>query len=161
MTELWVANASPMILLGKVGHGDLLVRLSRELIIPERVAKEVSVRPEGRELVAELGSLPEVRLEQHVAVAPEIRAWDLGAGESQVLSLASGSSGRRAVVDDLQARRCAESLGVPVIGVLGVVLRAKRKKLIPAARPVVVALRDAGLYVSDRLVEQALSHLAE
>ena len=111
--------------------------------------------------VAELEDQTRVRRKQHAPVVPEIGSRDLGLGESQVLTLASGSSGARAVVDDLQARRCAESLGIPVIGTLGVVLRAKRKKLIPAARPVVVALRAAGLYVSDSLVEGALTHLGE
>lgn len=67
----------------------------------------------------------------------------------------------RAVLDDLQARRCARTLGIPVIGTLGVVLRAKRHGIIGEARPVVARLREVGLYLSDELVERALAHLGE
>lgn len=84
-----------------------------------------------------------------------------GRGESEVLALALKPGVWRAVVDDLEARRCAQALGARVIGTLGVVLRAKRKGLIPAARPVVDRLRRVGLYVSDELVERALTHLGE
>jgi predicted nucleic acid-binding protein len=55
-----------------------------------------------------------------------IRAWDLGAGESAVLAWARRNAGALTVMDDLQGRRCAASLGVPVMGTLAIVLAAKR-----------------------------------
>jgi len=45
--------------------------------------------------------------------------------------------GCRAVIDDLAPRKSAASLGIPVTGTLGIVLRARRQGIIPAARPVV------------------------
>lgn len=160
MTERWVANASPLILLGKAGQADLLTQLPQEVIIPTRVVQEVRVKPEGVDVLAEILKAANSREAEPLVVPHDIEAWDLGRGESQVLATALSVEGR-AVLDDLEARRCAEALGVPVIGTLGVVLRARRKQLIPAARPVFDALRNAGLYISNQLAEQALAHVGE
>lgn len=161
MSRVWVVNASPLILLGKVGHVTLLSDLSDKLIVPDVVAREVGAKPEGERIISEVASLPGARFEAGIATPSEIEAWNLGRGESQVLALAGVHSGSRAVLDDLEARRCAQSLGVSLIGTLGVVLRAKRKGVIERARPVVEHLRRVGLYASDTLVEQALAHLGE
>lgn len=44
MSRRWVVNASPLILLGKVGQVTLLNELSEELVVPEAVAREVAGR---------------------------------------------------------------------------------------------------------------------
>lgn len=161
MSRVWVVNASPLILLGKIGRVALLGELSDELIVPAVVAREVGAKPDGERIVSEIASLVGTRIEEDIITSPEIAAWNLGRGESQVLALAGTYPGSRAVLDDLEARRCAQSLGLPLIGTLGVVLRAKRKGVIERARPVIEHLRGVGLYASDTLVEQALAHLGE
>ena len=161
MSSRWVVNASPLILLGKVDQLQLLRNQSDELIIPHGVAQEVRVQPEGERLFEQLLSPPVARIESEVAIPQEVAVWNLGHGESEVLAQAMVKRPSRVVVDDLEARRCAETLGVGVIGTLGVVLRARRKGLISAARPVVTRLREVGLYVSDDLVEKVLAHLNE
>jgi len=64
-------------------------------------------------------------------------------------------------MDDLAGRRCAEALKIPVNGTLGLTLIAKKRGLIPAARPVLDALRQSGMYLSDRVVNQALMLVGE
>ena len=161
MSRVWVVNASPLILLGKIGRVTLLSELSDELIVPDVVALEVAAKPEGKRVVSEVASLPGVRFEAERVTSSDLTAWNLGRGESQVLALAGASPGIRAVLDDLEARRCAQSFGLPMIGTLGVVLRAKRRGVIEMARPIIEQLRRVGLYVSDSLIEQALDHLGE
>ena len=161
MSRVWVVNASPLILLGKIDRVDLLSQLSDELIVPDVVVREVGAKPDGERIVSEIASLPGARFESEVATSSEIAAWNLGRGESQVLALARGYTRSRAVLDDLEARRCAQALGQAMIGTLGVVLRAKRKGVIEKARPVIEHLRRVGLYASDSLVERALAHLGE
>lgn len=41
MSDVWVANASPVILLAKTGYLDLLAQLSSELVLPESVVEEI------------------------------------------------------------------------------------------------------------------------
>jgi predicted nucleic acid-binding protein len=156
-----VVNASPLILLGKVDQLRLLQVLTDELIIPAGVAQEVRVKPDGNRALEALVGSPTVRIETGDLIPRDIKVWDLGRGESEVLAWALTLKGCRVVIDDLEARRCAETLGIGVIGTLGIVLRAKRIGLISAARPVVDQLRSVGLYVSDDLVERALAHLGE
>jgi uncharacterized protein len=161
MSRVWVVNASPLILLGKIGHVALLSELSDELIVPEMVVREVGGKPDGERVISEVASFAGARFEAGTATSAVLTAWNLGPGESQVLALAGASPGRRAVLDDLEARRCAQSFGLPMIGTLGVVLRAKRRGVIEMARPVIEHLRRAGLYASDSLVERALAHIGE
>jgi predicted nucleic acid-binding protein len=140
----------------------LLSELSDELIVPDVVVREVGAKPEGERVLTEVAALSGVRIESEIPVSSELAAWNLGRGESQVLALAEADARScRAVLDDLEARRCAQSLGLPLIGTLGVVLRAKRKGVLEAARPVIEHLLRVGLYASDQLIEKALSHLGE
>ena len=43
--ERWVVNASPLILLGKVDHLDLLFALTECVIVPQAVADEIRAKP--------------------------------------------------------------------------------------------------------------------
>ena len=70
-------------------------------------------------------------------------------------------SGSEAVLDDLQARRCARSIGILVTGTLGIILRAKQRGIIPAARPIVEHLLRKGMYLSKELVETTLADIGE
>ena len=90
-----------------------------------------------------------------------ISAWDLGAGETQVLSRSLRQTDLRAVLDDWAARQCGLSLGLPVVGTLGIVLAAKRHGLIPLARPSIKRLLAEGLYLTPSLIQDALKTVDE
>ena len=161
MSRRWVVDASPLILLSKIDRVALLDALTDELVVPQAVAEEIGAKPGGALALQRLRSFPGTSVADETPVAPELGAWDLGRGELQVLALTVRAPDSRAVLDDLAARRCAQALGVPVIGTLGVVLRARRQGLIPEARPIINHLRRVGLFASDALIEQVLAHLGE
>lgn len=85
----------------------------------------------------------------------------MGPGESAVLTWGYVNPSTEVIVDDLAARRCAVALGIPVRGTLGIVLNAKQKGAIPSARPVLEQLRLCGMYLSDRVMNQALALVGE
>jgi predicted nucleic acid-binding protein len=58
-------------------------------------------------------------------------------------------------------RRCATTLGIPIRGTLGLVLTAKQRGEISTARPVLEQLRLSGMYLSDRVMNQALALVGE
>jgi predicted nucleic acid-binding protein len=66
-----------------------------------------------------------------------------------------------AIIDDLAGRRCASLLGIPVRGTLGIVLAAKKRGLIPQARPVIETLIRSGMYLSRSVIEEALLRVNE
>ena len=90
-----------------------------------------------------------------------VLAWGLGRGESAVLALALEGPDHEVILDDRQARRCASMLGLPSLGTLSLVLRAKELGMIPLARPVLERLRSEGMFLSDFVLNQALAEVGE
>lgn len=154
MTERWVVNASPLILLAKIGHHSLLGQLADALIVPQAVVDEINAGPHddaARQFLAN-SPLPVVQ----VVSDPHVLAWDLGAGETAVLSYASTHPGWRVVIDDGAARRCALAFGIPLIGTLGVILRARKANLIPSAAAPLKSLLDHGYRLDDIVIRNVL-----
>ena len=116
MTSLWVVDASPLIVLGKAGQLELLPKLVGKLVVPVAVVREVTVRKEEVWLMEFLGTFRQFQIEPNGEVCPEVLAWDLGTGESQAISMAARLQAPRVVLDDLEARRCAKSMNIRVIG---------------------------------------------
>ena len=58
--------------------------------------------------------------------------------------------------DDLQARKCAELYDIPLIGTLGLVVLAKRKGLVPLAKPFIERLVTVGLYIDSAILARIL-----
>jgi len=148
-----VADTSPLVVLSKVGRLDLLVDVAKALLVPCAVADEVRAGPkhDPARVALESGRFGEPI---HVDVLPMIMEWGLGAGESAVLSLAV-TSGAVAVIDDREARRAAQTLGVPVVGSLGIVLHAAREGRVESPAMLVQALRNVGLRLDERAVTHA------
>jgi predicted nucleic acid-binding protein len=155
MGEIWVVNASPLIALGKVGQLDLLRLLSEDVLLPEPVVQEILAGPEGDPARSAIAAGWGHRVPADT-ISPQVLEWSLGTGESAVLSVALEDRGRRAVLDDAEGRRCARTQGIPVIGTLGVVLRARKAGLIPAAVDVIRVLRFSGLFLDEGVVQEAL-----
>jgi predicted nucleic acid-binding protein len=78
-----------------------------------------------------------------------------------VLAWAQVHSGSEAIIDDLAARRCAAAFNIPVRGTLGLALIAKQRGRIPSARDVLDQLRHGGMYLSDQVMNEALTLVGE
>ncbi|MGF1495899.1 MAG: DUF3368 domain-containing protein [Elainellaceae cyanobacterium] len=155
-----VVNASPLIALFKSGQADLLPQLFEEIVVPQGVWEEVTTSKPSDVAAQQLKTVLWVRQVQSL-VTPVVAAWDLGKGESEVLSWVTEHLSYAAIVDDLAARRCAASLGLTVLGTGSILLLAKRRGLIPTVKPRLQALKDAGLYLSDKLVELLVNQAEE
>jgi predicted nucleic acid-binding protein len=160
VSEVWVVNASPVIVLAKASHLRLLKDLADELILPDAVVAEVLAGPKSDPARQALEGGWGVR--QAPATIPgDILEWGLGAGETAVLELARERAPATAILDDAAARACAKTFGIPLLGTLGVILRAKKCGLIPQATDVLKAIRAAGLHLDDRTIRLALGHVGE
>lgn len=160
MSEVWVANASPVIVLAKVGYLELLRKLPEELLLPEAVVTEILAGPSSDPARQALENGWGLRAAPKV-IPHELLEWRLGAGETAVLALALERSPCTAVLDDAAARVCAKASKVPVLSTLGVVLRAKKRALIPRADEVLKTLHGAGLHLDDRTIRLALNRIGE
>ncbi len=78
-----------------------------------------------------------------------------------MLAIALTDPNCEAILDDRDARRCAQALTVGVRGTIGLVILAKQIGSIPLARPVVEQLRQVGLFLTDDVARQALALVGE
>lgn len=154
MTEIWIVNASHIIVLAKIEKLDLLLPPGRTLIIPEAVAREILQAPAQdaarRALESGWSSQP-----VPVTPEPEVLEWGLGAGETAVLSLARQQKAV-AIVDDRAARMACKALNIPLAGTLSVVLHARREGRISSSVEILQALQQAGLHLDDQVIRIAL-----
>jgi predicted nucleic acid-binding protein len=156
VTERWVLNASPLIVLARVGLEDLPLSLAAQVVVPRPVAQEIQAGPAqdparqalaaGRFTVVDTPTPPS-----------ELLAWDLGSGETAVLSWAIAQKEWTAILDDAEARKCAQAFSIPIKGTLALVLLAKQRGLIPSAAQVIQALITIGFRLDDRLIQDALA----
>ncbi len=150
--EKAVVNASPLILLFKSGLADLLPQLFTEMVIPDAVWEEVMAGGERDAAATQMPTVSWIRRVTATVIAPEVLVWNLGDGESEVLSFALAQPDYRALVDDRAARSCARTLGVMTLGTGGTLILAKRRGLIQSVSAELQRLRDAGLWLSDEVV---------
>jgi predicted nucleic acid-binding protein len=85
----------------------------------------------------------------------------LDAGELAVLSLTIENPGAIVVRDDGAARKKAIRRDIPVLGTAGILLRAKQQGRTVAVRPLLDAVREAGLYLTDRIYRTVLRMAGE
>jgi hypothetical protein len=150
-----VSDTSPLTALLTVGEADLLFRLFGEVIIPKEVQNE---------LARSHASLPSwIRVEAVKNPAEAARLSQMvDKGEAEAIELAKELHADRLLIDERKGRRLAMQEGVPVIGLLGVVLLAKRQQLIPSARRFLERLdQEAGMYLAAEVRDQALRSVGE
>lgn len=161
MADQAVVNASPLIFLARGGMVELLQLVGEQVVVPLTVAEEIQRRGSQDITAQTLSRTPWLEVTETPPIPALIQAWDLGAGESSVLTWAQAHPEAEAILDDLAARRCAAALGLPVRGTLGLVLVAKKQAKIPLARPVLESLRRSGMYLSDGVLNRALALVDE
>jgi len=118
-TDGVVVNASPLIVLSRARLDHLLPQLFPDILVPDAVWEEVMAGGADDAAVRQLSGATWVRRMHVSATLPELAAWDLGAGESEVLTLARAFPGYRAVLDDAAARACARTPGIRILGTGG------------------------------------------
>jgi predicted nucleic acid-binding protein len=160
VTERWVLNASPLIVLARVGLEGLPLSLAAQVVVPRPVAEEIQVGPAldpARQALA---------ADRFTIVDPppppaELLAWDLGYGETAVLSWTIAEQGWTAILDDGEARKCARAFSVSTKGTLALVLMAKQRGLIPSAGEVIQALVNTGFRLDERVIQDALARTVD
>jgi predicted nucleic acid-binding protein len=157
VAEVWVVNASPLIVLDRIGHLALFAQLGNTLVVPGGVLAEISREPRPID-PCRLDFFGTVTVD---AIDPIVAAWDLGRGESEVLTCAAAEHADVAILDDRSARRCAAAIGLATHGTLHVLLQAKKAGLLPSVAPMIDRARAEGLFLSDALVARVLLSAGE
>lgn len=156
-----ISNTGLPIALADIGQLELLHRLFNTIIIPPAVRAEVLNEPALAAVQTAIseGWISEQRPSDTSAIRLLNETLDLG--ESEAIALAQQTAPQWIILDDLAARHVAEAMGLPVIGTLGVLLRAKDAGHITEVKPLLDKLRDQSLYLSETLYTYILKSAGE
>jgi hypothetical protein len=138
-----------------VGEEHLLPKLFAEVVIPEAVRNE---------LLRHHAQLPDWLRVSNVRDTERVEKYSkiVDSGEAEAIELALELHADRVLMDERKGRKLAIQEGVAVIGLLGVVLLAKRKALIPSARALLQRLdHEAGIYLAPDIIDTALKTAGE
>jgi predicted nucleic acid-binding protein len=94
----------------------LLPALFQEISVPEAVFNEVTASDKNDFPAEHLAKQQWLKKEVKIPLDLRVAAWDLGRGESEVISFALLNPSYRVVLDDKETRRCADTLGCKCIG---------------------------------------------
>jgi len=158
-----VFNASPVIVLAKTGLLEAIVPLGETVKVPQAVVDEILRADDASDpatLWFKQSGAPFQRV-SNPAIPAFLAAWDIGAGETAVIAVASSTPGAVAVLDDLAARRCAQAHGIPVIGTMGLLLLAKKREVLPSVTQAIRSVITAGLYVSEAIAAEVRAQAGE
>ncbi len=158
-----IADAGPLIALSHLQQLDLLQGVFGDVLITPVIREEIlpaADYPGKTSLLAamELGWL------QTVDVSPgdwQPLCSGVDAGEASAIQLACQLSDALLILDDRAGRAEARARRLHFTGTAAVVGMAKLKGLIPAARPILYALRDSGYRLSDAVIQAVLQDIGE
>ncbi|WP_017304658.1 DUF3368 domain-containing protein [Spirulina subsalsa] len=152
-----ISNTSPINYLILIGQIDLLLKLFRQIIIPQVVYSELS-DPEAPNLVRTWITTPPSWLKiqpQSVSEASDTIINLLDPGERAAILLAQELKANLLLLDDMKARRTAIDRGLRITGILGILDQAATLKLIDL--PVAVQnLQATSFWASDSLFQKLL-----
>lgn len=159
MTGIVVADTGPLIALGRVECLKLLHDLYQDVLIPPAVREELhlgSGRPGARQSAEALeqGWLQVQELSAGSAQALSDLMLVLDPGEAEAILLAEEMNCKFLLIDERKGRAIANRRGVPVVGIAGVLLAAKKRGLIDAVMPILQNMEQAGYRMSAGLTKE-------
>ena len=147
------------------GQLSLLQKLYTTAIIPQAIADEL-VNPSLEEV--SVGAIPtlgwiEIRQASNSTMVKTLQdQQNLDPGDAEAIILALELGADRLLMDERLSRQAAIRLGLPITGILGVLVAAKMEGLIVAVKPVMDELiSQAGFWVSGQLYDEVLQAVRE
>lgn len=146
MDEIIISDSSTIIALYDLGKLDLLQKLYKTVTVTPQVSTEVLI------------SLPEwfktKYLKDDVKFAELREKLDIGEASAIALSLENKNS--KLIIDETKGRNIAQSLNIPIIGTVGILILAYKKEMIDDLEKNLFQLKENGFYISDKVIAKAL-----
>lgn len=160
-----VSNTSPLLSLAAIRRLDLLRQQFEQLEIPPTVYAELKTQTSFRG-AAEVSQALQAGWITQVAVKDlalvQALMLDLDRGEAEAIALALQQGCPQVLMDETDGRARAKAMGLKPIGVLGILLRAKKAGQLVSVRQAMHSLRqEIGFYISDDLFASILIEAGE
>lgn len=158
-----VSNTTPLIGLASIERFDLLQQLFGEVHIAQAVYDEAVIagRDEGgaKREVSTTKWIKTVRVQDRLAV--DVLLDELDLGEAETIVLARELKADWVLMDEKKGRRKLDQLGMPKVGTLGLLLKAKQIGLLAAIRPDLERLHQQGFSISQAVINAVLAEAGE
>jgi predicted nucleic acid-binding protein len=129
--------------------------LFSEIFMTEAVLEEIMVKAYNREDEKKL--IETIRTEKvRDPFAVKTLQTGLGKGESECIVLAKEIDADFVILDDKNARKIAEFLGLKVIGTLGILVLAHKKGILRNLKSVIDEMREKNFWIDNKLYKRIL-----
>ena len=160
-----VSDTSPISNLVIVNYVHLLPDIFGTIIIPKPVHAELLANGPGHPvtLLAQSADWLEIKVVKDLAAVTELEnERNLDLGEAHAIVLASELNANQLLIDERLGRLEAQRLGLSIVGILGVLLLAKQRKLITSVKPVMDELiGQANFRIRPQLYAEILKRAGE
>ena len=159
-----VSDTTPLIALMKAAQMELLQKLFGKVLIPNAVYLELTSNASFREeseTIRNCAFLEVVAVSDVKTVDVLRRATGLDLGESEAIVYAESSAADILLMDERKGRLIASSMGLPVMGSIGVLREAHASGLLDSEgfRRAIERMQEAGIRLSERLIQSILDDL--
>jgi hypothetical protein len=154
-----VSDTSALSNVALVEHLWLLEAIYQTVIIPEIVSSELIAA--SNSTISAIPNLSWIQTQPlaNLQLANQLkRERGLDTGEADAIALALELQADELLIDERLGRQEAARLGLSIIGILGVLLVAKQRNLIPQVQPIMDTLiNKAGFRISSQLYQRVLA----
>jgi uncharacterized protein len=153
-----ISDSSILINLAWIKQLHLLAHLFGEVIVPTAVWREVVEEGAGKPGALEMKAADwlQVKEPENKPLIHALRQ-DLDAGEAEAIALAIEQHADLLLMDERIGRAAAQHFNLPIIGLVGILITAKQKKMLPEIKSSLDSLRQqAGFYISEALYQRVL-----
>jgi uncharacterized protein len=137
-----------------IGKLTLLKDLFGQVLVPKAVLYELAAVAGFSKQVTQADYIIEVQCEY--ILNPLQHNEGLDVGEKEAISYAVDNAADLLIIDELNGRKVAVELGLQIIGTIGILVAAKRKKLIETIKQYLDDLRNNGFWISEKIYVEAL-----
>lgn len=158
---LIVSDTSPITNLIQIRKLHLLKQLFEEVVIPQKVYEELCDYENQKELIDARSDWMKVVQVKNQQKVQTLKA-DLDIGEAEAIILAEELGVELLIIDERKGRQIATERGLQIIGLLGILILAKKKSYLKKLKPVLIELTDTvGFRVSQKLIDAILREVNE
>ena len=151
MPKIIISDTSCFIILTNIGELELLHKVYGQVVTTIDIASEFGEPlPEWVEIMPVADKYKQQLLEMQI-----------DKGESSAIALALEIPGSTVILDDYKARKIAAQLGITYTGTIGVIIKAKLKRIIPAIKPLLQKIKQTDFRLSPEIEIQALKEANE
>lgn len=138
----------------------IMKHLYGEVLIPEGVYEELEAIPEQKEFIDNNNWIKVYKLSDRQIYDELIKVLDHG--EAEAISLAIMMRADILVMDEIAGRKVAKEYGLKIIGLLGILILAKKRSIIPEVKPYMDRLvRDFNFRIHPSLYKKILDSVGE